>query len=59
MTKMITMTGWVGWCKHGVGGVVGRGQIQFLVGWRWWMKKSGGVEGWRGVGREVGGAWGR
>ena len=39
----------------GVGGVVGRGQIQFLVGWRWWMKKSGGVEGWRVVGREVGG----
>ena len=46
----------MGWVVFGgVGGVVGRGQIQFLVGWRWWMKKSGGVEGWRVVGREVGG----
>ena len=45
----------MGWVVFGgVGGVVGRGQIQFLVGWRWWRKKGGGV-----VGREVGGAWGR
>ena len=49
----------MGWVVFGgVGGVVGRGQIQFLVGWRWWRKKSGG--GWKGrrwrgvVGREGG-----
>ena len=56
MTKMITMTGWVGWC---------------LVGWvGWWAGADtvfGGLEvveeeEWRSgrvVGREVGGAWGR
>ena len=40
--------GWV--VCGGVGGVVGRGQIQFLAGWRWWRewrKGSGGVEGYR------------
>ena len=42
----------MGWVVFGgVGGVVGRGQIQFLVGWTYWRKKM--------VGREVGGAWGR
>ena len=46
----------MGWVVFGgVGGVVGRGQIQFLVGWRWWRKKSGGVEGWRGGGERGGG----
>ena len=43
----------MGWVVFGgVGGVVGRGQMQFLVGWRW-RKKSGGVEGWRGGGGQV------
>ena len=50
----------MGWVVFGgVGGVVGRGQIQFLVGWRWWRKKSGGVEGWRGGGERGGGGTGQ
>ena len=49
----------------GVGGVVGRGQIQFLAGWRRWgvAERSEGVEGWRRGGRamwrgQVRGEWG-